>query len=130
MKRYLADTHALLWFASGSPKLSRRARRIFEGIGASTEVLVSTVSLWDIALLHDSAAIRLASGFSVWCSAVEDAGIRFEPLRREDVEEARSLPALVDPADRLIAGSALRLGVPLISADRRMAANAGLRIVW
>ncbi len=43
--------------------------------------------------------------------------------------EARSLRALADPFDRLIAGTALRLGVPLISADARIAASA-VKTVW
>jgi PIN domain nuclease of toxin-antitoxin system len=44
--------------------------------------------------------------------------------------EARSLPALRDPFDRLIAGTAVALGVPLITPDVRIAAAPRVRVIW
>jgi len=46
------------------------------------------------------------------------------------VIEARALPTLRDPFDRLIAGSAIALGVPLISLDPRIAGSGRLQVVW
>jgi len=46
------------------------------------------------------------------------------------VSEARALPALREPFDRLIAGTAVAHGVPLISPDRRVAASGRLKVVW
>ena len=131
MKRYLADTHALVWFLAEPKKLGGRAARIFAGLGTSTEILVSAISLWEVALLHDEGHLRLVEGFSAWCDALAAlSGIRIEPLLRDDVEQARSLAGLRDPSDRLIAGTSLRLGVPVISKDRRMQTDARLRLVW
>lgn len=130
VKRYLADTHAVLWFAGKSPRLSTRARRVFSGLNVSTEISVSVVSLWEIALLHDQGRIRLTSGFTPFCDAMLATGFRIEHLEREDIEEARALASLVDPGDRLIAGTALRLGVPLLSADRRVRKTPNLEVVW
>jgi PIN domain nuclease of toxin-antitoxin system len=39
------------------------------------------------------------------------------------------LGTLRDPHDRLIAGTALRLSVPLITADQRMGSSA-VRVLW
>ena len=131
MKRYLADTHALLWFLSAPQKLGRKAERVFATLGESSEIGVSTVSLWEIAVLHDEGRVRLSAGFSAWHEALARLpGVRIEPLFGEDVEEARSLRSLVDPFDRLIAGTALRLGVPLISRDRRIGKERRLRLIW
>jgi PIN domain nuclease of toxin-antitoxin system len=89
------------------------------------------VSLWEAAILHDEGHIRLRAGFSAWCDALESlSGIRVEPLVRGDVEQARGLRVLRDPHDRLIAGTALRLGVPLLTSDSRMRLASTLRIVW
>ena len=133
MKRYVADTHAVLWFAAG--ELARLGRRARHALGNATsgrgEVLISVVSLWEIALLHDEGTIRLPAGFSAWCDALAAAvGIRIEPLTRGDVEAARSLRGLPDPHDRLIAGTAMRLGVPLLTADRRIRSDRGVQTVW
>ena len=131
MKRYLADTHALVWFLAKRSKLGRHAARVFEGLGVTTEVHVSSITLWEVALLHDEGHLRLGEGFSAWCNALADLeGIRLEPLLRDDVEEARSLGRLLDPSDRLIAGTALRLGVPLLSRDAKMKAEKRIRLVW
>lgn len=133
MKRYLADTHAVLWFAGGQlRRLGSRARRAFaEADARRSEILVSVVSLWEIAMLHDEGSIRLPAGFSAWCDALSAlAGLRIEPLTRGDVEEARSLAGLPDPHDRLIGGTALRLGAALLTADRRMRGERRLRTVW
>jgi PIN domain nuclease of toxin-antitoxin system len=48
-------------------------------------------------------------------------GFRLEPLTADDVDEARALGALGDPFDRMIAGTALRLGLPLLSHDAQIA---------
>jgi PIN domain nuclease of toxin-antitoxin system len=130
-KRYLADTHALLWFLVDPAQLAKKAAQAFDALGNGVQIHFSTVSLWEVAFLHDAGHIRLSEGFSAWCDALEGLpGMKLEPLLRGDVEEARSLRLLKDPFDRLIAGTALRLGVPLISRDTRMATVQGLRVVW
>ena len=132
MKRFLSDTHALLWFAGGQTRrLGPRARRAFAALGVATEIAVSVVTLWEVALLYDSGHIALPQGFSAWCDALESQpGFRIEPLLRGDVEEARAMRVLQDPHDRLIAGRAARLGVPLITADARIAEEGRITTVW
>jgi PIN domain nuclease of toxin-antitoxin system len=133
VKLYVADTHAVVWFITGKrPKLGVRARRIFETTrtGAAT-IAVSVISLWEIAALCESDALRLPAGFSAWCDALEGTpGFRVEPLLRADIEEARALPSLRDPQDRLITGTALRLGVPLLTADERITASKRVPVIW
>lgn len=133
MKLYLSDTHALVWFATEkTSRLGARARRIFEATrtGAAT-IAVSVVSLWEVAHLCETNVLRLPVGFSAWCDAVEGTlGFRIEPLLRADVEEARALPLLRDPQDRLIAGTALRLGVPLLTADDRITTSKRVPVIW
>ncbi len=133
MKRYVADTHAVLWFAAGEQKrLGRSGRRIIDGLRAGrSSIVVSVVSLWEIAMLHDEGSIRLTAGYTAWTDALEALqGVVIEPLTRGDVDEARTLRDLVDPHDRLIAATSLRLGVPLLTADERMTGNRRVSTVW
>ena len=133
MKRYLADTHAVVWFAAGrEAKLGRAARRAFDGCAAGrSQIVISVVTLWEVALLHDDGKLKLDAGFAGWCAALEaQQGFLIEPLLRADVIEARALADLRDPHDRLIAGTALRLGVPLLTLDARMSEHAQLKTVW
>jgi PIN domain nuclease of toxin-antitoxin system len=99
--------------------------------GAAFEVVVSVISLWEIALLHDTDRIALPGGFTAWCDGLERlTGFRIEMLTRADVETARTLGSLPDPHDRLIAGTAVRLGVPLLTADSRIGASGRVHVVW
>jgi PIN domain nuclease of toxin-antitoxin system len=131
MKHFVADTHALLWFFLARQKLGRAAARLFAAIDVTTTVHVSSITLWEVALLCERGDVHLNAGFSAWQNAVlHFPGLHVEPLMPEDVEEARSLAGLVDPADRLIAGTARRLGVPLISKDQRMKRHGRVPLVW
>jgi PIN domain nuclease of toxin-antitoxin system len=56
--------------------------------------------------------------------------IRMEPLLPEDVDEARALAGLQDPFDRMIAGTALRLGLPLLTRDEAMTKSSSVRTWW
>jgi PIN domain nuclease of toxin-antitoxin system len=133
MKGYVADTHVVLWFAAGErQRLGRKVRRIIDDLSSGRSIVsVSVVSLWEIAMLHDHGRIRLRAGFTAWSDALERLrGVSIEPLTRGDVEEARSLRELLDPHDRLIAGTSLRLGVPLLTADERMADHRRVVTIW
>jgi PIN domain nuclease of toxin-antitoxin system len=133
MKRFLADTHAILWFAGGEQRrLGARAARIFDGLPRlQTAIAVSVISLWEVAMLHDEGLIRLSAGFSAWSEALQALqGVSVEPLTVRDVDEARALRDLTDPHDRLIAGTAVRLGVPLLTADRRIVGHRRVKTIW
>jgi PIN domain nuclease of toxin-antitoxin system len=133
VRRVVADTHALVWFLAGDlRRLGRRARHLLrtaDGIGL--EIVVSTISLWEIALLHDERRLALPQGFTAWCDALDShQGFRIEPITRADVEAARTLAHLRDPHDRLIAGTAVRLGVALLTVDDRIAASGRVKVLW
>jgi PIN domain nuclease of toxin-antitoxin system len=43
----LLDTHVMLWLLANDPRLGSTARRV---LAAATKVLVSTASLWEVAI--------------------------------------------------------------------------------
>jgi len=45
----LLDTHALVWWQAGGERLSTEARRVIE---AAETILVSPLTLWEVATLH------------------------------------------------------------------------------
>jgi PIN domain nuclease of toxin-antitoxin system len=131
VKHYLADTHALLFYLSQPNRLGAAARRAFDGLGTTSTVHVSSISLWEVALLHEKGHVRLAAGYSAWSDALgEESGIKVELLLPGDIEQARALAHLPDPFDRLIAGTSLRLGVPILGKDQRMKRGGRVRLVW
>jgi PIN domain nuclease of toxin-antitoxin system len=81
--------------------------------------------------LDERGRIVLGMSFDQWCDRLERTiGLHIVPLERAHVSEARALPALRDPFDRLIVGTALAMGLPLITSDTRVTDSHRVRVLW
>ncbi len=127
------DTIALLGYLGGAARgLGRAARRILDRARARrVRLAVPTVCLFEVSQLEERGRITLTVPFERWCDLVEETeALLLLPLERSHVSEARSLLTLRDPFDRLIAGTAIALGVPLITPDARIAALERVAVIW
>ena len=130
---YVTDTHPFVFYAIGeTEKLGRKALRTFiRAERRQATVYIPTACFFELALLLESGKVRSTLPFPEWKARVEESGLFIiEPLTWEDIEEARSLTSLVDPFDRLIAGTANRLRCPLITRDSRIAKSRLVATVW
>ena len=115
--RVLLDTHALLWFITDDPQLGRRARATIEE--PDMHVLVSTASLWEIAIKHSMGKLPLARSFAETFPAQLDANT-FQTLQAEVEHLARLIDLPFhhrDPFDRLIIAQAIVEGLPVLTRD-------------
>jgi PIN domain nuclease of toxin-antitoxin system len=123
------DTHAWL-FAVGAPeRLSARARG---AIDASDDIVVSTMSAWEVAMLVARGRIALDRPVDRW---IDDALVALEArLANVDLEIALGGAGLMtralDPADAMIAATGLAFGAAVVSRDRNLDGVAGLRVIW
>ncbi len=127
--KLLLDTHAFLWFLMGDSRLGEEARTgIVQG---ESEVLLSTASLWEIAIKVSLGKLRLARPFADLIPAQIDAnGFRLLGITLEHVELVSRLPFFHrDPFDRLLAAQALTEKVPVVSRDSALDAY-GVRRIW
>ena len=115
------DTNALIWLLKDSDRLGREAeRRIDEALGSS-RVLVSATSFWEVAVLVAKGRIALTMPVDQWRVEALQLGIEELPLDGEIAIASVALPDLhADPADRFIAATALKTGVPLVTSDARL----------
>ena len=133
MRRYVTDTHALLRYSgAGRGRLPQRVRRIFQQCEAGRAgIAVPVVVAWETALLVEDGVITLQPSFSQWwdrLASMPNYSVR--PLELDVVKAAYGLRVLSDPSDRLIVGTALALGLPLITADSTITASGLVPIVW
>jgi len=133
MRRYVTDTHALLRYSgAGRGRLPQRVRRIFQQCEAGRAgIVVPVVVAWETALLVENGVITLQPSFSQWwdrLASMPNYSVR--PLELDVVKAAYGLRVLSDPSDRLIVGTALALGLPLITADSTITASGLVPIVW
>jgi PIN domain nuclease of toxin-antitoxin system len=73
----VADTHAWLWWLSGGPELSPEARGAMDRAIDEGRLDVSTISVWEAAMLVKKGRLQLAPSIS-------DLVTRDERLRRLD----------------------------------------------
>lgn len=130
----LLDTHALLWWSGQlSPKLSANASNAIDSALVASRIHVSTISIWEIAMLTERRRIELEVGFDAWLSEMEgNPYVDFIPIDNRIAVEANRLPEPFhrDPADRLIVATARVLGIPLITADERILSYGHIDTVW
>lgn len=127
------DTAPLIGYLAGDPRaLGSGARRLLRRAETGTiRIAVPTICLFEVGQLEERGRLRLGVSFDEWCSRLDQSpALIVLPLERTHVSEARALPALHDPFDRLIAGTAVAIGLPLITRDARIAESGRVRVVW
>lgn len=131
--RAVLDTVALLAYLGGADRgLGRAAKRAFDQARLGRIRLgVPMLCLFEVGQLEERGRITLTVPFEHWCELVERTdALLLLPLERAHVSEARALPTLRDPFDRLIAGTAVALGVPLVTPDARIADLKRVAVMW
>jgi PIN domain nuclease of toxin-antitoxin system len=130
----LLDTHCLFWWVNGDPgKLSARAGAAIAAEQPGGEILVSSITAWEIAMLVARGRLGLSMDVTPWLAAVEEIeAVRFVPVDNEIAAQAVVLPGVFhkDPADRMIVATARRFGLPLVTADEKMLRYPHVRTIW
>lgn len=128
-RRLLLDTHALLWWLSDDPRLTRAARRAIADEAAV--VFASAASAWELATkvrfgkLSDPHGVAEALG-----SHVAAQGFRELPITLEHARRAGSLSGThKDPFDRMLIAQAQTDGLAVVSNDD-VFDGYGVQRVW
>ena len=129
----VADTHAALWFLFGDPRLSAAAKNFFDNAAAARrKIALTPISLAEVVYLIEKNRVP-ASAFDDLRTALGNPNHVLEeaPFTAEVVQVMRqvSRDAIPDLPDRIVAATAVFLGVPLISRDGRIRASA-VQTVW
>lgn len=124
------DTHVLVQDALEPQRLSARARKVLDAEDGS--LAASDISLWEIAMLLAKGRLRLPVDAAAFIEKLLEArAIRVLPitLRIAVLSQSDEL-GHGDPADRLIAATAIAHGAQLVTADARLKRVTGLRVLW
>ncbi len=127
------DTSPWIWWISNPERLTARARRAIEREEGANGLIVSAISVWEVALKHSLGKLDLDRDIRSWVAlAIAYPGIRIAPLDREDALESTLLPERIhrDPADRFIVALARRLRSPVVTSDREILRYAHVETIW
>ena len=128
------DTHVLIWWASGeSAQLSSAAARAINTQMDGGQLVISSISAWELAMLVNRGRLDLTMDIEEWLTVVgQIEAVRFVPVDNEIGLKSVELPGDFhkDPADRLIVATARKLAAPLVTADDKIRAYPHVQTIW
>ncbi|MBW2381720.1 MAG: type II toxin-antitoxin system VapC family toxin [Deltaproteobacteria bacterium] len=127
--RILLDTHAIVWWATGDKRLSRRARVAIAD--PNTEVFISIASAWEIQIKATLQKITLSESVdALYRSLIIDQDFRMIGIELRDIDHLSKLPPHHrDPFDRMLVAQALRGDFTLVTKDR-VVSSYGTPTFW
>jgi PIN domain nuclease of toxin-antitoxin system len=128
----LLDTHVLFWMANDSKRLTKRAREAIRHARQNqTGIAVATITLWELAWLAQNGRIAVAVSVESFVRELASRVI-LRPVTPEIAALSVRLPDGFpkDPADRLIAATAMVEGMALVTADMRIRRAKVVETVW
>lgn len=119
----LLDTHALVWLDEGSPRLGKEALPLIDKALKSSELFVSTISFWEVAMLVEKGRLEMQSEVDLWRQSLINNGLQEVALTGDIAISAALLKDFHgDPADRMIVATAIQLAASLCTADEKILA--------
>ena len=122
------DTHIWVWYAEDEAKeFSRRIPPLIERAVQQGNVVISAISVWEIAMLDAARRLELSVDVRAWVArALAFPGVRLNALSPAIAIESTRLPEPFhrDPADRILVATARLMGAALVTRDERILAYA------
>lgn len=125
------DTHVFLWYLTDDPKLPKPIRTALAT--APEAVFVPAICMWEALILAERGQISITGlrKDKVLRKYLMESGFKEAPLTAEIALLSRTLKFQhEDPADRFIAATAHRMGLPLATSDENLRRLGWLRLAY
>ena len=123
---YLLDTHAILWYVSGSNELSQTAKNIME----TKRCFFSFASLWEIAIKQAKGTLQFNIDIPKLKNVLEDEEFIYLPPTEFDAEAIKTLPDIhKDPFGRLLIAQAIENNLTIVTTDSKIP-QYNVKTIW
>jgi len=127
------DTHVIIWDALKPELLSDPARQAIDLANRQDGLIFCDISLWEIAMLIHKGRLQVEVEYPDFINLVLQANRYI--LRRITptiAHQSTQLPVTInaDPADRLIAATALVENAVLVTADKNLRKATTIPTLW
>ena len=127
--RVLLDTHALIWWATSDPRLSRRARDLIQD--PANEIVVSAISALEIAIKAGRGSLTIGGSARQFVDdEVLASGFHPLPLTFDHAVRVYDLPPIHrDHFDRVLVAQADVEAIPIVTNDA-LIRQYSVRVEW
>lgn len=127
--QFLLDTHTFLWFVNDSQEIPEN---IFNLLESDVELLLSIVSLWEIAIKVNIGKLILPKKYAEFIDEqIQINDIKILPISLSHLNLIATLPLHhKDPFDRLIIAQAIEENITIISRDSAFNSYTGIKRIW
>lgn len=125
----LLDTHVIMWILLKPEELSSKVCSIIELAQIEQRLLMSSISLWEIAMLKSKKRINIYEPLKDFLQSIIDIdGIKFIDITAKIAAESVVLTDNFhgDPADRIITATAISESAILLTRDEKILSWAQL----
>lgn len=115
--RLLLDTHIFIWYVMDIRKISARVRTLIDD--EDNDILLSTASIWEMAIKHSSGKLSFGLPFRIFIEQqLSLNSIELLSINLDHIDVIAALPFHHrDPFDRLLITQSMVERIPILSAD-------------
>ncbi|NMF59846.1 type II toxin-antitoxin system VapC family toxin [Pseudanabaena yagii GIHE-NHR1] len=134
MMSVVADTHTIIWYLRSPEKLSTNAvNAVDNALNNGESIFISAISLVEINYLVEKNRIPTSS-LEQLLQLIDDPLVKLvvvpldTPVAKAFTQISRKI--VPEMGDRIIAATALYLGLPLVTKDHKISNLSNIQIVW
>jgi PIN domain nuclease of toxin-antitoxin system len=127
----LLDTHVVLWLAQVPEMLSAPATAAIRIARQEDGVAIADKTLWELAMMISRGAVHVRTTPLDFLRAVEESFAVLPitgAIAEKSIQFSKRFPK--DPADRIIAATAVIHGIRLVTSDAKIRKSGEVRCVW
>lgn len=127
---FVTDTHALIWWFTDSPRISRRAYEIFEQCeNAENVIFIPSIVIAEALSIFDKK--RVSFDFKKFFNMIEESeNFVLISLDYPILQKMVELKAIPELHDKIIVSTALYLDLPIITKDRTLQKLLHNNTIW
>ncbi len=121
--KLLLDTHVWIWLMNGDLRLSSNFLKAVNRCQKHDGILISAISIWEIGMLVEKKRIELEMDCLDWVErSLALPGMALIPISPKIAIQSARLSGVIhgDPADRIIAATAIEENAVLVTHDQKI----------